>query len=1069
MSDFSPGQRWISDGEAELGLGTILSCDARSVTVLFGASQETRTYSSRQAPLTRVAFGSGDRIRAADGWSLTVDDSKEVDGLIVYIGESDRGELTELPEAQLADTMQFDQARDRLLTGQVDRNDWFDLRFRTLHHCHRVEQNSALGLAGPRIDLIPHQLYIADEVARRHAPRVLLADEVGLGKTIEAGLILHRLLLTGRAERALILVPASLTHQWLVELLRRFALEVTLLDEQQSQAHGTANPFETGQLVLASQDWLFANPHRQSQALACDWDLLIVDEAHHLDWSPAQVGPGYACVEQLAGHSDGVLLLTATPEQMGLESHFARLRLLDPDRYHSLDAFREEEAHYVAVAEAIEALERLPGTAADRERVTAVVAEPDSLALLDTLANPESSAAQQASARDRLREQLLDRHGTGRVMFRNSRRHVGGFPERRLHVSELEPPSAYRRVLRKLERDEDYLDELLIETGLDHPDVLIYPDAMYRALTDDPLNAEPWWQIDPRVSWLLERLSDDSGSGFAGDKVLVIAHGRETAQGLAEALRVLGGFHAPVFHEGLSLVERDRAAAAFADEESGCQVLVCSEIGSEGRNFQFCRHLVMFDLPQHPDQLEQRIGRLDRIGQRHAIEIHVPLFAASPGARLLRWYREGMDAFSAPHGLGNELFDAFGDAMADALLDDESLDEVIAETRALFDSRRTERDAGRNRLLELNACRHERADAVAAAIRALDEDRALPRYLEQALDIFGVDSRELGGGPSSVERRDGNDSSARKAPNTDGQALLAKRMGKPRVIAETGAGQHGVATATVAARLGLDCQVYMGAEDVQRQSLNVYRMKLLGAEVVPVTSGSRTLKDAMNEAMRDWVSNVDHTHYIIGTVAGPDPYPRLVRDFQAVIGEETRAQCLEQLGRLPDVLVACVGGGSNAIGLFHPFIDDRAVRLVGVEAGGLGIASGRHAAPLNAGRVGVLHGNRTYLMEDDDGQIIETHSISAGLDYPGVGPEHAHLKDIGRAEYDAVTDDEAMRAFRRLNRSEGILPALETSHALAWVEREAPKMTPEQVVVVNLSGRGDKDILTVARLDGIEL
>jgi len=746
MSDFSPGQRWISDGEAELGLGTILSCDARSVTVLFGASQETRTYSSRQAPLTRVAFGSGDRIRAAEGWTLTVDDTKEVDGLIVYIGEDDQGELRELSEARLADSMQFDQARDRLLTGQVNRNDWFDLRFRTLHHYHRVEQNPALGLAGPRIDLIPHQLYIADEVARRHAPRVLLADEVGLGKTIEAGLILHRLLLTGRAERALILVPASLTHQWLVELLRRFALEVTLLDEQQSQAHGEGNPFEAGQLILASQDWLFANPHRQAQAAACDWDLLIVDEAHHLDWSEEQVGPGYACVERLAADSEGVLLLTATPEQMGVESHFARLRLLDPDRYHSLEAFREEEAHYVEVAEAIDALERLPGDDADRARVAAVIDEPDSLALLDTLADPERGNDQHAAARDQLRDQLLDRHGTGRVMFRNSRRHVGGFPERRLHVTELEPPSAYRRVLRKLSRDEDYLDELLIETGLDHPEVLVYLDAMYRALADDPLNGEPWWQIDPRVNWLLERLADDGEAGLAGDKVLVIAHDAETAQGLAEALRVLGGYHAPVFHEGLSLVERDRAAAAFADEEEGCQVLVCSEIGSEGRNFQFCRHLVMFDLPLHPDQLEQRIGRLDRIGQRHAIELHVPVFAGSPGEKLLRWYRDGMDAFSAPHGIGSEIHDAFGDALADALLDDEALDEVVEETRALFESRLAERDAGRNRLLELNACRHERAEAVAAAIGELDEDRALPRYLDLALDIFGVDSQELGGG-----------------------------------------------------------------------------------------------------------------------------------------------------------------------------------------------------------------------------------------------------------------------------------------------------------------------------------
>jgi tryptophan synthase beta chain len=294
-------------------------------------------------------------------------------------------------------------------------------------------------------------------------------------------------------------------------------------------------------------------------------------------------------------------------------------------------------------------------------------------------------------------------------------------------------------------------------------------------------------------------------------------------------------------------------------------------------------------------------------------------------------------------------------------------------------------------------------------------------------------------------------------------------MGKPRVIAETGAGQHGVATATIAARLGLACRVYMGADDVQRQSLNVYRMKLLGAEVVAVTSGSRTLKDAMNEAMRDWVTNVDDTHYVIGTAAGPHPFPAMVRDFQAVIGQETRAQSLQAFGRLPDVLVACVGGGSNAIGMFHPFIDDPDVRLVGVEAGGLGIDTGRHAAPLSAGRVGVLHGNRTYLMQDSDGQIIETHSISAGLDYPGVGPEHSFLKDIGRAEYDSVTDDEAMDALRRLNRSEGILPALESSHAVAWVIKHAAELGSERIVVINLSGRGDKDIMTVAAIDGIEL
>ena len=327
----------------------------------------------------------------------------------------------------------------------------------------------------------------------------------------------------------------------------------------------------------------------------------------------------------------------------------------------------------------------------------------------------------------------------------------------------------------------------------------------------------------------------------------------------------------------------------------------------------------------------------------------------------------------------------------------------------------------------------------------------------------------LGGAKVYLKREDLNHTGAHKICNTVGQALLAKRMGKPRVIAETGAGQHGVATATIAARLGLECDVYMGAEDVRRQSLNVYRMKLMGANVIPVSSGSRTLKDALNEAMRDWVTNVDNTHYIIGTVAGPHPYPMIVRDFASVIGQEARAQMLEREGRLPDTVVACVGGGSNAMGIFYPFVNDSSVSLVGVEAGGNGLQTGKHAAPLNEGKVGVLHGNRTYLMCDDDGQINETHSISAGLDYPGVGPEHAYLKDIGRATYSSATDVEAMEAFRMMNKSEGILAALETSHALAWVVKNAPEMKESEIILVNLSGRGDKDILTVAEIDGITL
>ncbi|AMO68704.1 MAG: tryptophan synthase beta chain [Zhongshania aliphaticivorans] len=368
-------------------------------------------------------------------------------------------------------------------------------------------------------------------------------------------------------------------------------------------------------------------------------------------------------------------------------------------------------------------------------------------------------------------------------------------------------------------------------------------------------------------------------------------------------------------------------------------------------------------------------------------------------------------------------------------------------------------------------------DELAAAYQRLRKDPGfqaefdhdLAHYVGRPSPLYYAKrwSEEVGGARIFLKREDLNHTGAHKVNNTVGQALLAKYMGKKHVIAETGAGQHGVATATVAARLGMSCQVFMGEEDIQRQALNVYRMKLLGAEVISVKSGSRTLKDAMNEAMRNWVTNVDDTFYIIGTAAGPHPYPMLVRDFQSVIGREAREQCLAQNGRLPDALVACVGGGSNAIGLFHPFLNDEGVAMYGVEAGGHGVASGEHAAPLNDGIPGILHGNRTYLMQDEAGQIIETHSVSAGLDYPGVGPEHSWLKDMGRVNYVAIDDDEALAAFRKLTLVEGIMPALESAHAVAYAEKLAKTMSPEQHIVVNLSGRGDKDIHTVATLDGI--
>ena len=354
-------------------------------------------------------------------------------------------------------------------------------------------------------------------------------------------------------------------------------------------------------------------------------------------------------------------------------------------------------------------------------------------------------------------------------------------------------------------------------------------------------------------------------------------------------------------------------------------------------------------------------------------------------------------------------------------------------------------------------------------LREFDYDMA--HYVGRPSPLYHAErwSRELGGAQIYLKREDLNHTGSHKINNTIGQALLAKLSGKSRIIAETGAGQHGVATATIAARLGLECVIYMGAEDVKRQATNVYRMRLLGAKVVAVSSGSKTLKDALNEAMRDWVTNVDNTYYIIGTVAGPHPYPQLVRDFQSIIGREARQQIQDMTGKLPDALVACVGGGSNALGLFYPFLNDANVKMYGIEASGFGVASGKHSAPLNAGRVGVLHGNRTYLMSDDEGQIIETHSISAGLDYPGVGPEHSFLKDMKRVQYMPIDDQEALQGFRDLTHIEGIIPALETAHALAYVTKLAPTMRPDQSIIVCLSGRGDKDLMTVAKLDGMDI
>jgi ATP-dependent helicase HepA len=649
MAQYEPGQRWISDSEAELGLGTVLMLDGRMLTVLYPATGETRQYALRNAPLTRVRFSPGDEITHFEGWKLTVQEVEDVDGLLVYHGLNAQHESVTLPETQLSNFIQFRLASDRLFAGQIDPLPWFALRYHTLDYTSRQLQSSLWGLGGVRAQPIAHQLHIAREVADRIAPRVLLADEVGLGKTIEAGLVIHRQLLSGRANRVLILVPENLQHQWLVEMRRRFNLDVALFDEERFIESDASNPFEDCQLALVALEWLCEDEKAQDALFAAGWDLLVVDEAHHLVWHPEHASDEYALVEQLAGVIPGVLLLTATPEQLGQDSHFARLRLLDPNRFHDLAAFRAESANYKPIAEAVqELLDKGRLSDAAHQTIHNFLGN-DGEALLGAVSDGDI----QASAR--LVRELLDRHGTGRLLFRNTRAAVQGFPDRELHPYPLASPDEYM--------------ELPIG---EHAD--LYPEVSYQAQPDVD-EEQRWWKFDPRVEWLIDTLKM-----LKKFKVLVICAHAETAMDLEDALRVRKGIPASVFHEGMSILERDRAAAYFADEEFGAQVLICSEIGSEGRNFQFAHHLVLFDLPAHPDLLEQRIGRLDRIGQKHRIQLHVPYLENSPQERLFQWYHQALNAFLATCPTGNALQHQFGSRLLPLL---ESGDE--GEWRALVD------------------------------------------------------------------------------------------------------------------------------------------------------------------------------------------------------------------------------------------------------------------------------------------------------------------------------------------------------------------------------------------------
>jgi ATP-dependent helicase HepA len=728
-NDYIPGQRWISDAELQMGLGTILASEHRTVTVHYPATDETRTYAKQTAPLTRVIFAIGDSVKSQDGWSLTVSSVSLDEGILTYFGIRDDGEDFYLVETELNNLIQLNRPSERLFSGQIDKDKWFELRYQTLLQLNRLAHSNLRGLTGTRTSLIPHQLYIAHEVANRYAPRVLLADEVGLGKTIEAGLILHHQLLTERARRVLIVVPESLVHQWLVEMLRRFNLHFSVFNEERcldiEEGDKQQNPFQTEQLVLCHQEFLTSNPARFKQALAGEWDLLVVDEAHHLKWSPTLPSLEYELIEKLAAQTKGVLLLTATPEQLGKESHFARLRLLDPDRFPDYDAFIEEEKSYQPIAQAVDIL--LNNNSLNNNDLSVIkklISSDENKDLLNKLKNQQDYAENSIE----LIEHLLDRHGTGRVLFRNTRSAVKGFPRRKLNSYPLEQPA-------------DYTD---IETDINNITPLLCPETTLENNT-----ATEWTKIDPRIHWLTEKLKQ-----LHPEKVLVIAAHASTALDIAQHLKMREGLHAAVFHEGLSIVERDRAAAFFADDYDGAQVLICSEIGSEGRNFQFAHHLVLFDLPLNPDLLEQRIGRLDRIGQDRNIELHVPYLLNSAQETLLHWYHEGLNAFEQTCPAGHNVFTQVKEELLQSLQSNSHSEELVTKTRILYNELNTAMQNGRDRLLEFNSCRRHIAETLKEDALKQDATNSLPQYMEKIYDCFGINSEDQSNKKTIIEPGD---------------------------------------------------------------------------------------------------------------------------------------------------------------------------------------------------------------------------------------------------------------------------------------------------------------------------
>ncbi|MFG0457563.1 RNA polymerase-associated protein RapA [Shewanella mangrovisoli] len=732
---FALGQRWISDTESELGLGTVVQVEGRMVTVLFPATGENRMFSRNEAPLTRVIYNPGDTVESHEGWSLAVEELTEKDGLVVYHGiHSETGEKASLRETLLNHNIRFNKPQDRLFAGQIDRLDRFGIRYQCQLLRHQLATSDLLGLQGPRVGLIPHQMWIAHEVGRRYAPRVLLADEVGLGKTIEAGLIIHQQLLTGRAERVLIIVPDTLRHQWLVEMLRRFNLRFSVFDEDRCvEAFADHdNPFYTEQLVICSLE-LLRKKKRLDQALDADWDLLVVDEAHHLEWTEEAPSRAYQVVEALSEVVPGVLLLTATPDQLGHESHFARLRLLDPDRFYDYDAFLAEENSYKDVAVAAEALAG-DGKLSDAaiNSLTELLSEKDIAPSIRLIQAEDIDSELQQAARSELLQELLDRHGTGRVLYRNSRASVKGFPKRIFNAYPHAMPEQYLTAAR--------VNEMMggRKTLEAKAAQALSPEKLYQEFED---NSASWWKFDPRVDWLIEFLKSHRSK-----KVLIIASGADTALSLEEALRTREGIQATVFHEGMSIIERDKAGAYFAQEEGGAQALICSEIGSEGRNFQFASHLVLFDLPLNPDLLEQRIGRLDRIGQKNDIQIHLPYLQDTAQERLLNWYHQGLNAFELTCPSGHVLYSEFAEELLNVLVggDEDELTNLLNHTQSRYKELKHAMEQGRDKLLEINSHGGDKAKAIVERLAQSDQDTKLIGSVIRLWDIIGVDQEDKG-------------------------------------------------------------------------------------------------------------------------------------------------------------------------------------------------------------------------------------------------------------------------------------------------------------------------------------